>query len=237
MIDPSDEARNIEVDGKLTSQFPDVFCQKCHHGFSAYGIEYPTIQPDQVPIISSDQTKKLSPLEFVAYRKHVQEILNITTEFLPGSCYGPMVARTNQNLLDVAFVLWSQPQFSENALNKLAGHGINLKTQLAIIKKKKTIISTHYSIEAGPAAMLNDETLAALTYDRCAECGHFWKRNIVAKADGEWKLLRSKWPKGEHLVRLLEHGTYIAVSDEFRNAVTELGLTGIVFTKLGYLID
>jgi hypothetical protein len=233
MMDPSEEARNIEIDGKLKAQFPVVYCEKCRHRFSASKFEYPTIQPDQLPKISCDLKKTLSPSEFVEYRKNVQRTLNITTEFLPGSCYGQMVAKTNQELLDVSWVSWWSPLFSVVALNKLADVGIKLKSKNAEIEKKKQLISTHYSIQAGTSAMVSDKTLVTLTIERCGECGNFWKRNIVAKADGGWKLLRTRWPKGEHLVRLLEHGSYIIVSDEFKDAVTDLRLSGIVFTKIG----
>ena len=232
-IVPTREARPGDVDGKSMGHFPDVFCPVCRHTSTFPAVEFPTITLDEGEAKFCAERKDISPTEFTEFKRKLLDRLGVRKAILPGAGWGPFIGRVTGKLYEVSWILLSRPLFSESALRKLRQRGIHIEAGRAQLNRRGQTIDTYLTLELVPAPLFSEKTLRVLTLDYCPECRHYWKRDITAKAFGQWELVRNRWPKGAHLVRPIEHSTYIIASDEFRAAVLDLKLEGISFEKVG----
>jgi hypothetical protein len=217
-------------------QLPSVVCHGCGREWQEGLIEFPTIN---FPFLTERRLlskRTASVAEFEEIRKRIIAELGREVLIVPGSSFGPMEGEAAVSKLD-DFV-WGTiciPQISKRACDILTAEGIDLLTADCSIRYGRKKLDTHLAIQIEPLPMLTKESCEQAKITHCLTCGDYFQNYPKPEMEGSYQLARRAWPKGKHLVQLIETLDVIP-SEEFMTAVKKHKLSGIRFEEYGEFV-
>jgi len=230
-------------DSGYALDLPSLRCtEECTNGCESWGalIEYPAFKFDFLTQeeYGPDLDRAISLKEFTDLASKIEIAAGRPVRVIPGAAIGELSGKVFTRKPDD--FLWTGiiiPQIGKNTRDKLAGEGIPLLTADCSLRYRSgRKLDSHLAMQVEPVPLLNDESLDRLRIYLCPVCGHYLANEMfIKKLPRFYQIKRASWPKGRHLVQMLETLDVLA-SEEFMCAVEKHELTGIRFEGCGEFV-
>lgn len=221
---------------------PGVKCDVCGwRGGGRVGLAYPKLTLpaglDPKPYL---KRWPVSPARLQELIAPLRPLLDPSLPIEDGTEFGPVCGTGYGKFGDFTWLNSWTPFISPEALEKLRACGIgNLSTQPAEIKLRGKRQFEHLELCLEPRVKLDPAYSATAGLERCGVCGKFLpqpppptREEGVRQVCERPVVLGDSFPKGLHLVRVLEWPAKILATEQFVNCVRELKLTDITFEEV-----
>jgi hypothetical protein len=180
-----------------------------------------------------------------ALRKPIKKFFPNDVQLLPGIEFGTIVGRALAKTGDFAWARKWTPLISETALRALESKLGEIKAVPAEIKFRGKFNAQYFALHVEARAKIHESCIVQ-TGEVCSACGRrigrefTWSEKTDARRITEqlkkcleqMKIDRGSIPNDVHIFRIMEFGTFIIVTEEFKNAITSLALSDIQFSKI-----
>lgn len=229
------ERRYPDADLGYEYHLPQVECPRCGV-WGSWSVEYPAFQFDFLSKREFRLERVVTLNEFDKIRQRFAEACGRPVNLIPGASIGRPTGRcTAAKLSDFIWGRVCFPQVSRRARDLLENEGLSLTTAECDIRCRGRKIDSHVAIHLEPVRLLDEEGLDQHGLILCDVCGGYNLRTDRPKNPDPWRVKRSDWPEGEHLV-LSEATSGILASPEFIRAVRKHKLTGLEFVEFGVYV-
>jgi hypothetical protein len=235
------DAKKVELDGCCRFWMPLVFCERCKRRSGEPAANFPALSVPQHLEKCLEANEKRKPITVDEYRIIRDQVLSANGRndliLPPLSGVGVFEAKLLVGrLYDFAWINSWTPLISKEALRRLADKNINLKIGGLQLTCGAGNIGTHVALQCELAALLAEETIEGLALEKCDLCQEYHRKSMrvnMMNYEATKYFKRANFKGDVHLVRLHEWSTFIIASEQFVEAVQDLGLTGIQFDDVG----
>lgn len=205
---------------------PGVHCSVCGQTWAITGVSYPLIGLSENPL--GKQLEKARVVEFEIYeslRDSIKQYAQIGLPLPPGTTFGPLKGKIKGRFGDFVWRHLWDPLIRIEAYQKLVSVGLHMPaTSSPIVQEKFMNQLFHLQIE--PHGYLSPRSYVNPDIPSCPRC----------KRDGrkleKVVMVKESIPNHLDIFRIGNFPTYILVTERFKDAVDQLGLTNILFEKV-----
>lgn len=213
-------------------ELPFVRCDKCGREWGDGLIEFPALD---LAFMRELKKEIVNVEEFRRIRKRIESGLGRPINVIPGCAFGGCEGEASEPLKhDFIWGSICSVQISRRARDLLATDGIELLTAETKIKYERKRLD-YLAIQLEPVPMLTEETLQKADISFCSKCEDYFQNYPKPNMDGHYEIRREAWPKGQHLVMLIETLKILA-SPEFMTSVAKHRLSNIRFIEYGVFV-
>jgi hypothetical protein len=228
--------RSPSPDMDCDIQLPRIHCDKCRRTWQDGMYQYPAFK---FPFLSEkifSAENIVSVPEFKKIEARIQKAAGRPVILVPGASIGELSGTTViAKLPDFTWGTIIYPQISLKARDTLAEAGIELLTATCTMLYRGKRLITHLAIQAEPVPLLPSEWLSVFQIRHCPRCNDYDVTYPRPKSLPKYEIPRGAWPKGQHLVTMLETLDLLA-TEHFRETVLLQNLQGLEFIEAGRLV-
>jgi hypothetical protein len=215
-------------------ELPYVRCGQCGREWGEGLVQFPALN---FPFLREPRfRKRIVDVEgFREIKNCISTAAGYPINVVPGSSFGPLEGKADK--LELNDFIWGSicvPQISRRARDLLVADGIELLIAEAFIVCGRRRLD-YLAIQAEPVPMLTEKSLEQARITFCKKCGDYFQNHPCPDIAGHYKLRRNAWPRGRHLVQLMETLDVIA-SETFMASVARHHLSGIRFIEYGEFV-
>jgi len=225
--DESEELLDFEIDAQHKWTLPGVRCDVCGATWSTTGVEYPRVDISNEPFAKEYESGwPVTLAELEQRRARIRAHFPARAVLPPGTEFGPLTGRASGRFPDFVWLSpWTLLIKSDAYTQLRARHVLmpdGIATDLRFTEDQRPRL---LELEVQPLALLAPASFLP-NGEPCASCGRDGRRvdkPIVS---------RDSIPTDTDIFRPRNFPTYILGTERFKAAVTELNLSGLLFSEL-----